>query len=353
MYDLVTNFPIRPNKSTNLGSLYSIILNNVFAKMFDCEHKDIINVLHSYKDIKPNVSVIRADLDNLGFNNRLYKDDEHIEDLKNLILRLTEERIIYEKEETMLQCDCGRIDMKIDAKNNNIKLFDEEDNCKFCHGIPHEKTKKVLVMKLDERYLSGINVYPSFLLKEINMLIERFKNKEIVISKSRTTGIEINVNGVNYNIDIDLLASMLPQFNNSEKELITVCNRHLYNVMICNFINNVLGDKEIDFLLYPFINGINNFQSEILDKETDKILLIMLNSLKWRNKDATFDERLIEFYSSIHPKKAKGLLLSLIRIQEALELETLEDVLYKGFGNAEMIKNMKKLKEINNNECVK
>ena len=353
MYDLITNFPIRPNKSTNLGSLYSIILNNVFAEIFDCEHKDIINVLHSYKDINPNVSVIRADLDNLGFNNRLYKDDEYIEDLKNLILTLIENGIVYTKEEKMLQCDCGRIDMKVDAKNSNLKLFDEEDNCKFCHGVPSEKTKKVLVMKLGEKYLSGINVYPSFLLKEINILIERFKNKEIVISKSRTTGIEIDANGINYNIDIDLLASMLPQFNNSEKELIIVCNRHLYNIMICNFINNVLGDKQIDFLLYPFVNGINNFQSQILDNEKDKRLLIMLNSLKWRNKDVYFDERLIEYYSSIHPKKAKGLLSSLIRIQETQELKSLEDVLYKGFGNAEMIKNMKKLKELNDNECVK
>lgn len=354
MYDLVTNFPIRPNKSTNLGSLYSIVLNDIFAKIFCCEHKDVINVLHSYKDIEPNVKVMRTDLDKLGIYNLLYKDEEYVENLKNLIQILMEEKIIYEKEEQLYQCNCGRIDMKVDAKNNNLKLFNDEGNCKFCHSIPHQTAKNVLVMRLDEKYLYKISVYPRFLMKEINILIEKFKNKEIVISKTRTTGVEVVVNNVKYNVDIDFLASVLPQFNRSRRELVTVCNRHLYNVMICNFVNNVLGEKDVDFLLYPFVNGINNFQSEILNESVDKIFLIMLNSLKWRNKDVAFDERLIELYSSMHPKKARGLLSSLIRLQEVHGVGTLEDVLHKGFGNAEMIKNMKKLKEEDNSlECVK
>ena len=90
---------------------------------------------------------------------------------------------------------------------------------------------------------------------------------------------------------------------------------------------------------------------EIISKDVNQIMLIMINSLKWKNKDVNFDERLIDMYSSIHPKRAKGLLSSLLRIKEVEELTSVEDVLYKGFGNAEMIKNMKKLMEVKNNTC--
>ena len=90
-------------------------------------------------------------------------------------------------------------------------------------------------------------------------------------------------------------------------------------------------------MLYPFVNKINDYQDEIISKDVNQIMLIMINSLKWRNKDVNFDERLIDMYSSIHPKRAKGLLSSLLRIKEVEELTSVEDVLYKGFGNAEMI----------------
>jgi hypothetical protein len=148
---------------------------------------------------------------------------------------------------------------------------------------------------------------------------------EIVISRSRETGITITHNNESYNLDIDFLWQVyLSLFPNTEK--IVLCSNHqLYQLFMVAMLENCFNTNgKTVCLATPYLNVDDKTQEQQLEDRIISLKIFTLLNQKWGKKENCFDNGLLSYINHMSVEK-KQMLYELIYSET--EVSSLEDAL--------------------------
>src|SRR5690606_31561034 len=127
--------------------------------------------------------------------------------------------------------------------------------------------------------------------KQINNLIMKYEDKEILISKSRDTKIYCTFFDTKYNIDIEFLNFCILASLNHRRKLIVSSNHSFYHQALTYFIDYQLNNTPEYFMFFTAYiinpNGLQErrlyFGEERIKLKKDLSLkLLILNSISWK-----------------------------------------------------------------------
>lgn len=348
----VITLPLSPKKSEELGRLVTPVVGETISKAINGNFYLCVNLLDSYSDRCVDFAKYKENIDkhNIKYYN-LWKDKEHIEKLLIQIEKLINIGYIYESTAEVYRCDCGVVE--IEKKNietcnpnkNNFIIMENEMFCNNCNSICKLYREAVLVFEPKNINLSD-SFLPSYLNKDIKTFNRTLLSSSLVISRKRKTGISLKVNGNIYNIDIDFLwSTYLSLFSETEK--IVICgNRELYQLFLVATIERCLGSRTSSiFIGTPIINGINDYNYEILSEEdiiTKKLAILL--SLKWAKKEKVFDCDVLKYCKKISFEKKKQLYAIICAEESYHEMafgKIINDIMNERFNTNHLQKKLK------------
>ncbi len=298
MEKIITNLPIKPQTDIKTGLYLTPLLLETIAKLTNSKSTLMLNLLHSFKDYSINKNNFVNGLQKKGISfDKIDCDIENIEEYKRIIKDLYKLHILKPIEYVNCSCECKRVEIRKDRLQNikNKKLIEEvngEYQCSCCKSKLIESKENGLILNCQNIQSYSIPIYPQNLQNHIKKNMNS-TDLELLISKSRNTGVSITLDNVNYNIDIDFLLYLTPQlFENNDITIVT-CNRHVVHTQITNYINSVYGHKNLTFIEHPYIISKNENSSypilaDICDNNLFKATL--LNTISWNNPDSLWDE---------------------------------------------------------------
>jgi len=300
---LVTTMPIKPQAKTNIGMCFSPLISEVVAKSLNVKNVLSTNTLHSYINNKELISIYTQTLNEFGITyDNLFIDEENIEVLLDCVNQLIKQKNIVERENVVLNCPCGKVDIiKEGIRNfNGGDLYIRKDNniyCRLCGMECKPTLRKDLYFYLDPNVNCKVNIIPSFLESDFFHFYKNMPGNYLLISKSRDTGYKIKaLSGNEYNLDIDFLWMNYVQCFNEDNQIIIASNHQLFEMFILNYINNSFGKKKLSFIATPYINKTNlDIYSELA--RFDDVLykkIVLLYTLKWKKKNCDWDETIFK-----------------------------------------------------------
>lgn len=354
---LISTMPIKPQKKTNVGMLIAPTLVDMLGSVFDCEKVISMNSLNSYQDKDSQIEQYKIDIDKNKINyNSIFVDKENVDKIMEIVEKLYLEKYLNIKNKVKIRCNCGKVDFLKSSISNNAKLFyfDGSNNiiCKECGGKCKEYNEKSLVLELDKNVDDSIKIAPTYLKKEINAFSGQFKGQDILVSKNRNTGYNLNIEGFKFNIDVDFLWNNYFKLFTQDKQILIASNHQLLLMYIMNYLSKITSNKDLTFIANPYISNkedlldckINNKDSESYKK------LFILYNLRWRQKDCYWSESVIDYLNSISNTKLDNLYKVLIN--SSIELlgnsninldEQISNILISCANMQENVKIMKKL----------
>lgn len=300
---IVTTMPIKPQPKTNIGMCFAPLVSEIVAKNLECKSILSTNLLHSYKNENEFLPVYTKTLEEFGIEyDELFVDKEHVDILLECINELIKQKKIVEKENTVLSCPCG----KVDIIEQGIRNFDSGDlyikqgnniYCKLCGGKCKLHSRTDLYLYLDYNGIYNVDIIPNFLNLDLSHFYKSLPGNYILVSKNRETGYKIKaLSGNEYNLDIDLLWMNYIQCFNEENQILIASNHQLFEMFILNYINNISGEKNLNFIATPYMNKteldifyeLNKFDDELYKK------IALLYTLKWKNKNCDWDSTIFK-----------------------------------------------------------
>lgn len=345
---LIITMPIAPYKTFSVGKLTTPILAETLAKKMNAKFILAVNLLDSYKE--RSIDEYKKLLKYYQINpDEYWIDKDNIENLLDKIYELINKQYIYEKEEKILSCPCKKVEI---AKTNlsTINMIDanfiKKDNeyyCKYCHNKCHIKSNKVLVFNPNLIKDKQYNFYPEFINKDIKTFLETVGKNEIIISRTRETGISLSYKDNIYNLDIDFLWQVyISLFPNSEK--IILCSNHqLYQLFMVAMLEKCFDNKGRTICLAtPYLNILDKTKESELKERIISLKIFTLLNQKWTRKENNFDEGLLKYINSMNIQK-KEELYNLIREKSTEEDfdEVLRIILTKEINRQNLTKQLK------------
>ncbi|NMA50897.1 MAG: hypothetical protein GX951_03495 [Mollicutes bacterium] len=327
---VVTNFPIAPFTKEKTARLTSIILSKLISEKLKIKNILSINLLHSFKNKKTNGFIKFLNEIQLTFDD-YFIDNDNINIIIEKIQRLYDEKIIIEKSETIIQCDCGLIDFPKKAlKYYNNKLFKKINNkyiCTKCKKGCQEKKEKRLFLKISPRYIKKIKCIPQLYNNNFQQFNEYYSKQELLISKSRKTGVMFK----DYNLDIDFFWSLFLTTFNEENIIAVICNKHLFNIYIVDYLAHIFHKKVI-YLIHPYIENKENI---VLEKEVFKydhlfMKLYFIYNNKWFSSESSFNKGMLKYLAKKRKIGREKLYNKIIQEEEYIDIyEFLNEYLKK------------------------
>ena len=352
---LITAFPSTP-KTERIGILTWPYLINLIGQALNVETVYAVNVFNSFKNhSKETVEQYLEFLKQNGVDlNEIYFDCEHLDKIKEIITKMYQTDLIKKEKQTIYKCDCGKVEgiiTELNLQNQNAKLYSIVNGkpvCNFCHSECQAFEKEVLVVPIDAEKKQEINIVPNCFKAHFQDLYEKFNNQCFVISKSRETGIEVCLDGENFNIDVDftwmLFSSLLPDKN----KIIIAGNKHIFKMLKAHYVNSVLQQKPIIFLATSYNAKNPDFDEtkafyEISDNYYKKLFL--LYHQRWNNhsQPRLWDKSIYKFLKNLSETDRKNMYEAIINTEtsNACSMEEKLDLLVK---NINMSKNNKERK---------
>ena len=128
-------------------------------------------------------------------------------------------------------------------------------------------------------------LYPNFINKDIKTFWETVGKNEIIVSRSRETGIKFSYHNETYNIDIDFLWQMYLSLFSSEEKVVICSNHQLYQLFMVSLLENCFRNNgKTICLATPYLNVENQLECS-LEKRLLSTKLVALLSLKWAKKE--------------------------------------------------------------------
>ena len=285
--------PAKPQNKTSLGMLIAPVMMELLGNKINSPKIITLNNLHTYR---------REDFKDVYFNDlkqnmisydRCYIDSENTVFLLNILEELVKNKKIVEKTKKIYHCECGMVDFVSEGIcYNNGKLYrrvNESIICNHCNKEVKIKEDKALVLPFKKRMINidRIMVVPHFLSKELQYFLDTFDGQDILISKQRDTGYYIEYNNTRYSIDVELIWSQLFAIENSNK-ILYASNHQIYVMFIISLLNALYSNKELIFILSPYINNnskFDNFDNIIGNSRPLVKKLFLIFSLNWKKKD--------------------------------------------------------------------
>lgn len=352
MERLIITMPIAPYSNFSVGKLVTPVLGEMLAKKLNAKFIMSVNLLDSYK---------KREID--GFTELLKKydivpdeywiDSQNISKLLEKIQILVDNGYIYSAKREVLTCNCGKIDISkgnLNTINMQDALFYESNGkyyCKNCNGECFFKNEDVLVFDSPRVIKNNMQFYPKFINNDIKTFIKTIGSNEMIISRTRNTGIQFNYNNKNYNLDIDFLWGVyLSLFENYEK--IVLCSNHqLYQLFVVGMLEKCFDKTNNTILLAtPYLNISNKEEEKLLEERILSLKLFIIFNQKWAKKENAFNTSLLKYLNSMNVQKKQQLYdLVLTSKEDEKELYSLlHETLNSDFNFQNSTKTLKKVR---------
>jgi len=322
---LVITLPVAPYGELHVGRMSTPILGESIAKSMNCKFIMSINTLDCYKDRDAKKLVNLMGQYNIN-SDYYWIDSEHINELIDKIYILIKKGYISEKEKEVLCCNCGKVEISTDNLNSinmDDALFEKINDdyyCKFCGTKCLRKKTKSLIFDSKLVDKSTMCFFPDFINKDKYTFDQTVGNNDIIISRNRNTGVIINHNGYNYNLDIDFLWQVFLSLFDEKEKIVICCNHQLYQLYMVGMLEKCFDAKSNTVCLAtPFLK--NDLSATELENRIVSLKIFDLLVLKWAKKENTFDKTLLSFVNSMNVEKKQLLYDILVE-----EIETTDDV---------------------------
>ena len=356
---IVTSVPVSP-KTSRIGILTWPYLIELISKSLKIEPVFSVNAFHSFleNDEKTIKDYFKFLIDNgVDINKkRIYIDKEHLAEIKKLIKEMFNRKLIKIEEKVVYRCLCGKIDvlnLKDNFQNENVKLYHIKNGkayCNFCNEECTACTQKVLTLQVDFSKCQKVQIVPQLYESYFNDLYKKFDNQSFMISKNRETGIKVNLDGQNFNIDIDfswmLFTSLLPNKN----KIIIAGNRHIFKMLKIHYVNSILEQKPIIFLATSYNMKDNDFDEtkaffEIDDINYKKLFLLYHQSWNNHTNSRLWNKSIYNYLKKLSSSERKKL-YDAIKNANTKNAENMQEKLSSLVKNINLAKNNKQIKKI-------
>ena len=303
--------PLKPKLNVS-GYKILPLVTNVVGEMLDCETDFTFNILHGFKDSGSIVDEFVEELNemNIVSDNVIY-DKNFVEKAKENIVNLYRKGVVQIEEKEVLNCGCGIISTTKENLTNisKMKLAHIEDGeivCNKCGGKCNSSVQRVLVLKTKDVNLTDIQIFPENFSKEINDLLNSYKDTSILLSKTRETGVKLNIENETFNIDVDMIWSQYLSFYNNTN-IATVGSSHVLFAMVLSYIMEraINGTNNVMFLAVPYLKNANpNVDMFMQAKSSVVRKLLTMFCCKWNSKECYFSQ---EIFDKLNQLSEQGL----------------------------------------------
>lgn len=349
---MISTLPIKPQANTNIGMMIAPTIMDFIGEVLDIEKNLSFNILHTYDSKIVELDNYLTYIKNSKIDyDSIFIDKDYGFQLLEIVSNMYKNGLIKEKYKEVLRCNCGVVDMVYSSDKNNAKLYTIKNNKRYCNCCKSECYKvydKCLVFEIKE-LANEISIVPLYLKKEVDELAKQFLNSDILVSKKRNTGYSLEINNHKYNIDIDFLWSNYFKLYNKENQIYISSNHQIFNIYLMNYLAQNTSNKNLTFIASPYVKGDlkeikRQYEMRVLKEY--KVLLLLYN-LKWKNKDSTWSDSVMQYLTNISDKRLENLYKSIIisaKNNENLDLDQLINSIFNQETNMQnSIKNMKKL----------
>lgn len=349
MERIVLTMPIAPYHKFSIGKMSTPILAEALAKKIGGEFHLAVNLLDSYH--KREITQYQNLLETYKIiPDNYWIDSEHIDELINKIYLLIEKGYIYETNKEILYCECKKVEIckdNIKSINMTDSCFEEFNGKYYCKSCKKEcltNTKKVLIF--DPRKIENpqMQFYPEFINKDIKTFHESVGKNQIIISRSRETGIKIKYNNKDYNIDIDFLWEIYLSLFTEQEKIVLCSNHQLFQLYMVLMLENCFNQNTNTIgLATPYVNIQENDLERSLEKRILSLKLFTIFNLKWAKKENIVDVGLITYLNSMNVVKKQQLydITMQENISESLEND-IRRILLKDFNFQNANKTLKR-----------
>ena len=349
---MIGTLPIKPQGETNIGMMVAPTIMDYIGDVFEIEKNIGFNTLHSYDDKDVLLDEYLGYVNKSGINyDSMFIDGVHGDELLKIVEDMYYSGFLVAKNKEILRCDCGRIDM-VYSPNNNAKLYTIKDDkiyCKYCGSECRKSIEKTLVYEVDSE--KNMSVVPLFLNKELSTFSDTFNDNDILVSKMRDTGYNIDTKEGLFNIDIDFLWMNYFKLFDKNNQIYIASNHQIFPMYLMNYIARKTSDKNLSFIASPYIN-VNmeeaKRQYEIRKLKEYKSLLLLYN-LKWKNKVSNWSDSTCEYLTNISDTRLKNLYKTMVLSgEEVVDLDiSLDKKIYKILNEkTNMQNNIKTMKKL-------
>lgn len=308
----ILTLPMMPVDGNNYGKFVTPIICEILSNVFDCNYYHCINILDSFNDrtTKINNYIKSLNQNNIHYD-ELWYDIKNIPKLLDNIYTLIKNGYIFELDTEIYRCDCGIVEIeknKIETCNPNNLKFNYIGNdlvCNNCKTICKEYKEKVLAFYPKNVNLYDIKILPLYLSKDIKTFEKTVLKSYTTITRNRNTGIIIEYNGNNYNVDIDFLWSTYLNTFDEQEKIVVSGNRMIYQLFLVSVLEKCLSPKNNTILLgTPYITNIKNIleNCNFTNNEELRKLFIIFNT-KWAKKEIIYDETILNYLNKISNEK--------------------------------------------------
>ena len=352
MNQIITmTLPAKPQEKEKIELMIAPLMMEIIGQKTKSLKMITLNTLHTYEDVKKNKNIYLKQLYDFSVNyDEFYEDSDHKKELLEIIENLIKMKKIKEKEKKIYICKCGKVEFVEEGKKyENGKMYTKTNMeliCNECHSKLEKIQEKVLTLKYNSKF-EKIKVLPSFLSKEINYFSLLFENSDIPISKLRNTAINIKVNNKIYNIDIEFLWSQLHGITR-KNQIMIASNHQVYVMFILNYFNRIYMNKDILFILTPYMNNktkFNDFDNKINQLSSIKLKLFLFYSLKWNKKTCSWDYGLYKKIKNLEDSIVKKMYISICSKINTDNMHNIICDLENDFLKRDFDKDLKKIKE--------
>ncbi len=313
---IVTTLPIKPQEQISIGMCIAPFLMDVISKNLNCMSIFSVNLLHSYdfKDLVLKNYIDELKEMNINYDS-IFIDKKNVEKLLEIIQSMITLGKIEERNETVLRCSCG----KVDIIKNGIRNFDSQGDvyykqnnkiiCKHCNTECREYQEDGLYLKLEENIDDKLKIYPSFLFNATNHFSKQYKGKYYLISKRRNTGYYVIYGDKKYNIDIDFLWMNYINLFNFDKQIIIASTHQLFEMYLINYINQMWHKKDLYFVATPYIRNNSKLDLDNIFSQEDIIFkkLCILYTLKWKSNEVNWENSILKGIRRLNDNQRKML----------------------------------------------
>jgi len=312
----VITLPLSPIKNNELGRFVVPTLGETLANMLGAKSYLAVNLLDAYHNREEDFENYQTVCANLAINSAIWTDEENVNNLLEIFYQLVKAGFIYEKEVESYVCPCGVIDIELknmDTLNPLKKQFIVKEDGIYCPKCGQKciiKKSKELIFDFSKIRNKTLDFMPVYLNKDAKTFNFLFEDTYQVISRQRQTGINVNVNGNEYNIDIDFLWGLYLLLFEEEEKIIISGNHEIYQLYMVGMLEHTLKPNSKTILIgSPFLTGLNELSSEVSDEaEMLSKKLGMIFNIKWNRKEKPYEDTIFRYFTRISLEKKRKLL---------------------------------------------
>ena len=308
------SLPFQPMSSMRTPFYFSTaIMGEYLANLFNGKYYLGINELHSFKSYSDNEC--EAFIRKFDFIERksLYLDVDYIDRVKSIIVELYNAGEIQVKKELIAVCDCGRVEIakteidRFHGIKRDMQLVQQKGDdlfCRVCQQKLSFEQKNSLYLRIREEELNEkMLIHPDYLNLDMNHFRKSLHNGFLRISRERNTGVELLIDGIKFNLDIDMLWKFIPFCIDSSKVVVVSSVKHMFSLI--NYLSKILK-KCVYFIGLPFIqtsdisDGIMDFYRDENHRNSLKLLVDL--GVGWSKKNIILQESMCKYFMSSKEK---------------------------------------------------